>query len=187
MSKILNYKNMNLIQKIILYIIALVIIAIITWILKTISINKKLERKAIVSNYNEIKDYTHFIYQGTTTNDRQIYWDLNDIISKYITSIIYEGDNAEFNLEDYFDALTDEYKNYLGKSKYLEISKNFINKFLVNSAQETSYKTHDIIENIYDIQNDMYFCELRGTNENKAYIGIKLDRNVKTYQIFYIE
>ena len=161
MSKKLNYKNLSLIRKIILYFIVLVIIFILSWILKIININKKLERKAIVNNYNEIKDYTHFIYQGTTTNDRQLYWDLNDIITKYITSSMYEQNNVEFSLEEYFDALTDEYKNYLGKNKYTEISKGFIEKFVIHGAQELNYKTQNIIQNIYDINNDMYFCELK--------------------------
>jgi len=187
MGKILDYKSMTTMQKIIFYVIILFIVIILGWILRVLNVNRQLERTAIINNYNDVKDYTYFIFQGTTTNDRQLYWDLNDIIVGYIEASKYESDNLEFSTNNYFSALTDEYQNFLGKSKYEDISKQFVEKFAVGTVQEVNYKTQDIIENIYDLQNDMYFCELHGTNDKIAYIGIKLEKGNKTYQIFYIE
>lgn len=187
MGKIIDYKNMTSKQKIIFFVIILIIVIILSWMLKILNENKKNSRNAIICNYDEIKDYTYFIYQGNTTSDRQLYWNLNDIIVGYIEASKYQNDNMEFSTDNYFEALTVEYQNFLGKSKYLEISKKFVDKFVISGVQELNYKTLDIIENIYELQNDMYFCELHGYNEQKAYFGIRLNKENKTYQIFYIE
>lgn len=187
MRKLINFKEMTLKQKIIFLLIIIAILIILTWILRIRNQNRKIENSAIVSDYSQIQGNQYFTSRGFVTYDRQIYWDLNDIISNFIISNRFTENDEEYFSGSYYNALTEEYKRYLGESKYNELAQKFFEKFLIKGVQEINYKTYNFIDSIYDMGQDTYFCEMTGTNENKAYIGIRLHKSNKTFEIFYIE
>lgn len=187
MSKIIDFKKMNQKQRLVFIAIIAIILIIITWIFSIFRDNYDVQKNAIVDNYSQIGSYTYFSLQGTTTNDRKIYWDLNDIIASYINSARYQNEENEFSLKNYYDALTAEYKWHLGETGYTNLANNFVNRFKVENEYIVNYKTSNIINEIYELPNNMYLCELNGVNNQKAYIGIILNGSDKTFQIFYIE
>lgn len=187
MGKLINLKNMSQKQKLVFFVIIAIILIIFTWILSIFRDNYDVQKNAIVNNYENINSYTYFSLQGTITNDRQVYWNLNDIIASYINSASYKNEDAEFSLKSYYDALTTEYKWHLGESGYISLANTFVNKFKIENEYITNYKTSNIITDIYELTNNMYLCDLTGVNEQKAYIGIILNKNSKTFEIFYIE
>lgn len=187
MKNIVSFKNMNQMKKLLFIIIIVIILLILVWIFRIFRNNSDIKKHALVKDYNSVSSYVYFSTQGNITYDRQIYWDLNDIISEYINSVRYTTNEAAFTLANYYEALTPEYKLHLGEIGYNNLSNSFIEKFKINSAEEGNYKTHNIINEIYELPNNMYLCELNGTSDNKAYIGIVLYKNNKTFEIFYIE
>lgn len=175
--------KMNMIsskQKLILAICFLLIIIVLLWISKQIF--KKRE-----FNYNNM-NHDDFIYEGTINNDREVYWSLNEIVSNILLTYQNIGKEEGIKPEDYYDVLSDDYKEYLGKGKYQKLINEFLQKFVVKNSYTTTIKTSRIIENVYYLNNHRYICELSTVSEeNKAYIGITLNTSNKTYNIFYIE
>lgn len=187
MSKLINLKGMNSKQKIIFGIMVVIILILLIWILRLSREEKRVKKYALVEDYSKVQNASYFSIQGDITYDRQLYWDLNDIISGFISSVRYRDSKKNYTIDTYFSALTDEYQFYLGESKYEELANTFINKFKFKGVQEVSYKTTNIINKIYELPNNMYLCELVGHNDQKANIGIVLNKDVKTFKIFYIE
>lgn len=187
MSKIIDYKNMSMKQKIIFLLIVIIIVILLSWIVKIIRNNIMLKSSSVIKDYKEVDDGTYFTMQSTPTYDRKLYWNLNDIISGYIESSKYSNNDTDFSIDNYFDALTTQYAAYLGENKYRELSNNFLKKFELTGVQEKAYKTYDFIKSIYEFKENMYICELSGVNNQIAYMGIVLNEQNKTFEIFYIE
>lgn len=187
MEKIVDYKNMSQKQKTIFLVIILIILILVTWIFRIFTTNRRLKSGAVIKNYNEIQDGSYFTTQSYPTYDRKLYWNLNDIIAEFIEASNYKNSDKSFSTDNYYEALTPEYKAYLGERKYLEISEKFLNKFEISNSQEKRYKTYNIIEKVYVFQDNMYICELKGSKDQIAYMGIRLDESNKTFEIFYID
>lgn len=167
-------------QKLILAICFLLIIIVLLWISKQIFNKDEFDYRKIT--------HDDFIYSGLINTDRQIYWSLNEIISNILNSYKNIGKEEGIKPEDYYDVLSEDYKEYLGKRKYKKLINEFLQKFVVKNSYTTTIKTSRIIENVYYLNNNRYICELStASEENKAYIGITLNTSNKTYNIFYIE
>lgn len=167
-------------QKLILAICFLLIIIVLLWISKQIFNKDEFDYRKIT--------HDDFIYSGLINTDRQIYWSLNEIISNILNSYKNIGKEEGIKPEDYYDVLSEDYKEYLGKRKYKKLINEFLQKFVVKNSYTTTIKTSRIIENVYYLDNNRYICELStASEENKAYIGITLNTSNKTYNIFYIE
>lgn len=167
-------------QKLILAICFLLIIIVLLWISKQIFNKNEFDYRKI--------GHDNFIYSGSLNTDRQIYWSLNEIISNILNSYKNIGKEEGIKPEDYYDVLSEDYKDYLGKGKYKKLINEFLQKFVVKNSYTTAIKTSRIIENVYYLNNNRYICELStASEENKAYIGITLNTSNKTYNIFYIE
>ncbi len=147
-------------------------------------------------NYDEITTGTQLIAYGTLSQDRQTYYIMEEIVNKYLNSYISTYGNEELEdwmpYEQYYDYLTDNYKDYLSRKDYEKLAKEFLNKFYVYEEGEydaTEFMdTYNVIKAIYELDNDVYLCELRGeTTLNKGYIAIATDSNDNTYRIIYIE
>ena len=118
------------------------------------------------------------------------FYELQDIITKFINSYLgNDDDNTDY--KNYYETLTDEYKKYLSKSKYYEVTENLCNKFVVTDSVDTTInmRTNGILKSVYVYDTDKYICKLQGNNEEVSYIGIKLIENTKEpyAQIFYLE
>lgn len=187
MGKIVDFNNMSQKQKNIFLIIVVIILILLTWIFRIFNTNRKLKSGAVIKNYNEIKDGTYFTTQSSPTYDRKLYWNLNDIINGFIDASNYKNSDKSFSTDNYYDALTSEYKAFLGDRKYLDVTEKFLKKFEISNSQEKRYKMYDIIDQIYIFKDDMYICQLKGTKDQAAYIGIRLNESNKTFEIFYID
>lgn len=188
-------ENLNMNNKTLLLILSiiLVLLIIINYLINNLEKNEYDYESLSVSK---------LMYQGEEIKDRKIYYTLEGIIKKYLSS--YYGTDSkgveidleeepEYNYQEYYEALTDEYKNYLGKQGYFETSEEFLSKFYVESGDpdiEMHYymDTYDIIKQIYKIKQDTYICEVYCDSNNKyGYIGIVLNTDVKEYRIFILE
>ena len=141
------------------------------------------------------------MYQGEEIKDRKIYYTLESIIVKYLSSYygtdskgneIYLEEEPEYNYQEYYEAMTDEYKNYLGKEGYLETAEEFLNKFYIQGDSEIEghnyMYTYNIIKEIYKIKQDTYICEVHCDINNKyGYIGIVLNTDAQEFRIFILE
>lgn len=147
-------------------------------------------------NYKNIKGYK-LVVEGEETTDRIIYWTLNDIIRSYILSydkfanmsdLSYELEN-QTSYKDYYKALSKEYRKFLSYNEYLKVSKNFFEKFEVNTKQEMpTLDIDNIIRNIYYYNENTYMCELYcEPNDKTAYIVIRLEEKNNNFWITYIE
>ncbi len=140
-----------------------------------------------------------FISMAQENYDRQVYWNINDIISNFVfsyqtvenmdTSSIVEYNYNGYKLEEYYDTLDIQYKKFLGKTGFINLSKSMLSKFAIPSDKGIKIVTEKLIKKMYKINDqDMYFCELNTVNQDyKSYIGIKIDTVNNTFNIFYIE
>lgn len=187
MGRIVDYKNMSQKQKNIFLVIVVIILILVTWIFRIFTTNRKLKSGAVIKDYKKIQDGSYFTTQSYPTYDRKLYWNLNDIIAEFIEASKYASSGKSFSTDNYYEALTPEYKVFLGERKYLDVSEKFLKKFVITGVQEETYKTFDIISQVYEFQDNMYICELKGTDNQIAYMGILLNESNKTFEIFYIE
>lgn len=188
-------EKLNVSNKTILLVltIILILLIIINYLINNLRDNKYI--------YEDIS-VTKLMYQGEEITDRTIYYTLENIIVKYISS--YYGttstgveieleEEPEYNYQEYYEALENSYKKHLGKKEYLELSEKFLNKFYVESGDqdiEVHYymDTYNIIKGIYRIKENTYICELySSSNYEYGYIGIVLDPPSQEYRIFIIE
>lgn len=179
--KLIDIKELSTKQKFILCCILLLLLILISNVISGLGDSKAIDYKNATS--------LTFLISSVEENDRNTYWILNDIITDYIIS--YQYDNSiGMSYKDYYDALTPEYKKYLGSGKYNSLSKRFLEKFKVTSSTEETMKTFDVIDTVYKDLNDQnrYICKLKTSKEDtEAYIGIILNVKNNTYNIFYIE
>lgn len=175
-----NFQNLSNIQRLILSVCALL------FLLLAISIGNLIVNRDNI-NYAKASAQT-FLADGVETRDRQVYWDLNDIIADFIESYRFqENADGEYGMQDYEEALTHTYRNYLGTSKYKTLATSFLEKFVIDTGEEKNVITSRFIKSIYKIHENRYFCELEGANEVPAYIGIDLDTKNHIFKIFYME
>lgn len=169
-------------QRLVLVITFLLVLVILFYILRA------------VTTKNEGIDYKNtetidFIINATEINDRNVYWNINEIISQFINSYQSSYNKEIKDLDYYYSALDPNYKKFLGKKEYLEISNNVITKVVGENKDVFSMLPEPLITSIYRLNDydNAYLCELSTTNENEeAYIGIILDTDHNKYNIFYI-
>lgn len=144
-------------------------------------------------NYNKISSAQELAQGAAITYDRETYYVLDSIITKFISSYApndNSSDSVKYN--DYFTVLDESYKKWLGKKKYSEVAENFLKRFAYVSdgamdSNEVVISTN-VIRGIYDMGNSKYMCVVGIPNSSDyGYIGIKLDSYDKTYEIFYLE
>lgn len=178
--KLIDVDKFSTKQKVILAICFLLFIIAMLWISKQIFKKREFD-------YNNLNS-SDLIESGYITNDRTVYWSLNEIISNILSSYKNAGEGDSIAPSDFYSALTEEYREYLGKSKYNKLINSFLEKFIINNSYTTTIKTTRIINEIYYMGNYRYICELStSSNDVKAYIGIILNQTNSTYSIFYIE
>lgn len=172
-------------QKIIFLITALVALIFLSSLFGYLS--RKSDEKVI--DYKSANG-ENIIADSAITYDKIKFYELQDIITKFINSYL-ENDEDNTNYKNYYKTLTDEYKKYLSKSKYYEVTKNLCNKFVVTDSVDITkmMRTNGILKSVYVYDTDKYICKLQGNNEEVSYIGIKLIENTKEpyAQIFYLE
>ena len=174
-----------------MYLLLGVLLLIIFFIGTNILRNKRNQ----VIDYDNINGGQNLLNSATVTYDREVYYILDDIIGKYIQSYEFsETIEGETSYKDYYEVLSKSYQYKLGKKKYIDIADKFLSKFLIISQgtmeNQRNLVSFNVIRSIYqyDLKNDMYVC-LVGVKDsaNYGYIGIKLNRQNNTYEIFYIE
>lgn len=172
-------------SKLLLFTLVLVLITLLL-------LNYLLEgnREVGIWNYKEITTATDVIYMGQKVTDRDTYYTLETIVNQYLNSYINENnDDEKIMYEDYYNYLTEGYKKHLSKKEYIEVAKNFLNKFYVNinSDYETMY-TYQILKDIYDMGNNIYMCKLQSKRNNEiGYIAFQVNQSELAFNIVYIE
>lgn len=150
----------------------------------------KGNRKDGIWDYDNITRATQVMYLGQKVTDRDTYYTLEAIVNQYLNSYIKENnDNEKIMYEDYYNFLTENYRSHLSKKEYIEVAKNFLNKFYVNinSDYETMY-TYQILKEIYAFDNNIYMCKLESKRNNEVgYIAFQLNESELAFKIVYIE
>lgn len=189
-------EKLNISNKALLGILAIILVLLII-------INFLLENMRQTGLDYENIEASKLINQGEKVTDREIYYTLEDIIVKYISSyntVVDEQGNtyyleaqAENSYEEYYEALIESYQVYLNEEEYIEVARNFLNKFFVIGGDpefEVHYymQTQGILKGVYELQQNEYICKLYNkTNHKYGYIGIVLDPKEEQYRIFIIE
>lgn len=169
-------------QRLVLGITFLIIIIIVFYMLKSITSNDE------GIDYKNT-DTIDLVITSTQINDRDVYWNLNKIVSEFINSYQSSFNKDVKDLNYYYGALDSNYKKFLGKKKYLESSNNLINKVVGENKDVFTLLPDPLITKVYRLNDydNAYLCELSVKNENdEAYIGIILDTEHTKYNIFYI-
>lgn len=170
--------------------ILLGLLLIICFVILTSLIKSNLNSKI---DYNSDDVVADLLKSATITYDREVYYIMEDIIVKYISS--YNLDYAlggENSYEDYYEVLEKNYKSKLGKSKYKEVAQNFFKsvEYTGDTGMDVSaeYITTNIIRAIYDLGDNRYLCKIGLLVPNSyGYIGISINTSDNSYEIFYIE
>lgn len=183
-----------------------IVIIILVFLILAVAIMKKIT----ASDGNKVIDYKNtnadqLISDSTISRDNAIYLSLNEIIIKYLNSYLEEDkENASkkekyVNYKDYYSALVDRYKRFLSKGKYVALSQEFCERFLVKSENSQKSEldkisvsgymdTKEILRNVYLFDENRYLCEVYSSkNDKKGYIGIELHPRENTWKIFYLE
>lgn len=175
--------NINPKQRLILIITILLLLIVIFGILK--SVTKKNE--GIDYKNTNIDD---LIIESTSNNDRDVYWNLNEIVYKFINTYQSKFTKEVKDVEYYYNALDPNYRKYLGKGKYLDKANTLITKVIGEEKDVFTLIPEPLITSVYKMDNygNAYICQLSTQNESdNAYIGIILDTENKKYNIFYID
>ncbi len=170
-------------QRLILVITALILLLIVFYLLKNIT------KTSEGIDYKKT-DITDLLIFSSTVKDRDIYWNLDGIVTEFISSYKSVTNKDIKETKYYYNALDPDYKKYLGKKKYNEIANNLINKVMGENRDEFSSLPTPLITSLNKLNNydNAYICELSTSNVNdSAYIGIILDTDKKKYNIFYID
>lgn len=145
-------------------------------------------------NYKKLTSAQDIIQKGKIVTDREIYYNLEEIITKYVESYLSEqSTNLDMiNYKDYYTFLIKDYKKHLSQEEYNNVAETFLNKFYVKNVSEwEAYEYMDVfslITNIYSFDNNIYLCKLYSKEtRNTGYIAIKLDLTNEGYYIVYIE
>lgn len=178
-------------SKLLLFTLVLVLITLLL-----LNFLLKGNRADEIWNYKEITTAEDVIYLGEKDYTRQTYYDLEGIINKYLNSYVdtYSEDVSQDGLtyEQYYDYLIDDYKKHLTKDEYIEVSKKFLDKFLIKNGYEfevTEFmETEKVLKDIYKFENGVYLCKLESSyNDKHGYIAIQLMDTESTFKIVYIE
>lgn len=146
-----------------------------------------------VWNYKEITSAEELLHKGEKISDRNIYWQLKDIIYNFIST---RSDEVNSQLEDdkkvdcieYYDVLSKAYRKFLSKEEFLERAVRFTDKFLLERQLVYKYVDDFVIEEIYVYDDNKYLCVLKANGEKeKGYIGIELNKKDQRFSIFYVE
>lgn len=141
-------------------------------------------------DYDNIKSAYSILNYDDEVTDREIYYNLENVIQGYLKSYVKETSSSDIvTYKDYYDSLTDNYKNYLGKNGYYEVAEKFFNKFYKNKLDYDTmqyFGEQHVLKNVYNIDNSVYLCRLEGNNNEEAFIALQL-LDDKTIYIYYIE
>lgn len=176
--------NINSKQRLVLGIVFLVLIIVIFSILRS-----------VINTSDEVLDYENtdsidLIISSSEINDRDVYWSLNGIISGFINTYQSSYNDEIKDLDYYYNALDANYKKFLGKKKYREVSNNLITKVMGEEKSVFSKIPEPLVTEVYRLNDydNAYICRLATqNNEGNAYIGIILDTENTKYNIFYID
>lgn len=176
-----------------IWLFALVLLVVILGIILGI-IRNNANEKILWYNYEKFS-YADLFLRAKKVEDREVYWTINDIIADFVSSYVKPGETYNdastmpATYEDYYNVLYENYRDHLGKKGYLEVSKTFLEKFVIrNDIEAASIKSYDIIDSIYLVEENIYLCNLScDTNNTKAYIVLKLNSDEKTFEIMYME
>ena len=171
-------------QKLALGIVCLVLIIVVFSILRS-----------VINTSDEVIDYDNtdsidLIISSSEINDRDIYWTLNGIISNFINTYQSSYNDEIKDLDYYYNALDPNYKKFLGKKKYREVSNNLVTKVMGEDKDIFSTIPEPLITEVYRLNDydNAYICRLATQNTyTEAYIGIILDTENTKYNIFYID
>ena len=171
-------------SKLLLFTLVLVLIALLllNWLLG----NRETDS---IWNYKEITTATDVMYLGTRVTDRQMYYTLESIVNQYLNSYINVYNEEKVMYEDYYKYLTENYKKHLTKKEYMQVAEKFLNKFYINiNSDYESMDTNQILKNIYEFENSIYLCELKGNRSNETgYIAVQINTSELAFNIVYIE
>lgn len=193
------------------------LLVIILLLVATNLLRNNLEEKPEwdYSEYSKV-DTIQDVLSSTKKNYNRIkYWELTSIIDDYISSILIDDEMekvSKYSYSDYYELLTNEYKKKMDKKEYNKLAKDFLYRFAYETnAKNGIYKKVEYsIKDIYLYDNNMYLCYVSvdddemseimrnayysNNNEDivkeiktEGYIGIKLNENSSTYNIFYLE
>lgn len=181
--------NLSKKKKLLILLIVLVIFIFLNILIKNIRNNKeKIDYKS--TNIDQL------ITESSTLNDKIVYCELNDIITKYINSYMLTDDLTEQEKKDfidykkYYDVLDNDYKKYLGKDGYYKKYENFIKNFLNNGDDGPAFVKYNYVNitNVYKYSDNRYLCKIENNNSNdNSCLGIELNSNTLEWKIFYIE
>lgn len=193
MKKIIDIKNITQIEKIALALTITILLAIAIRLLY--SFNKDSDNL----NYKEV-NAEYLISLSNESFDREIYSTLEQIVSSFVVSYNLEIDpykgyvdysKIKYKREDYYKIISPDYKKKLNKTNYLELSKVILNKFVVKGINGIYVRDIDLIDKVYKLDEkkykDMFICRLNTKDDSSSYIGIQLNTDYKTYNIFYLE
>lgn len=169
-------------QRLVFLVTMLILIIVVFFVLK--NINKKNDG----IDYNNT-DLSDFKTNSSIINDRGIFWNLNDIVANYINAYQAEYNKETKNFDYYYKALDPNYKKFIGKKKYLELSNNVVTKVLGENRDILTLLPNPVITEVskLDKYESAYLCKLSTIKEDEeAYIGVVLDTQNKRYNIFYI-
>lgn len=191
MKKIIDIKESTMQEKILLTLTIIILLAVGT------SVLRHLLLKSNNIDYNN-ESITSLYDNAITVSERDIYWILNNIIDAYIKSYYLELDSISeydrsqiiYSRGDYYEVLSNDYKKFLNKNKYMQLSENMLKKFIINESflkeDNYIYEVRYLDSNKY--RENMYICKLNTINKDvESYIGIQLKPNKNLYNIFYLE
>ncbi|MEG2646228.1 MAG: hypothetical protein RSA08_04290 [Clostridia bacterium] len=195
-KKIFDLSKFTNFQKLILLIVLLCFLLMGTKLFEKLRLNDEIKKDFICFDYSTVTG-EYLVSTSLEENDRKLYWELDSIVKKYILSyqsiekfesyngmIKYDGPSVT----DFYECLYKKYKVSLNKKEYMEISKKFMKKFVSKVQYYDTLLVDNVINSVYRVQENMYICQLNTSIDNTtAYLGIKLDKEKNTYNIFYIE
>lgn len=170
-----------------LYLLMGILVILILIVLRSLITS---QNDAIV-DYDEITSGIQIIQKGEVTKDREVYYIIEDILTN-LSSAYGESELGENSIESYYDVLNKSYKHYIGKTKYLELINNFFSKLTYTDSSGmgvySNIQTTGAIKEIYELDKDTYISVLSlNDSTSYAFIGVKLDTDMNTFEIFYLE
>ena len=168
-------------QRLVLMISFLIVILVVFYFLR--NVNKKVEG----IDYKKT-DINGLLALSQDDKDRYVYWNLNEIISKFLNSYQSEYTEGINDINYYYKTLDPNYKKYLGRRKYKELANSFIDKVVYDPEDDLKSLPQPLITKIKRLNdyNNAYLCKIATKNNEDAYIGIILDIENTRYNIFYI-
>lgn len=190
-----RFNKLTQVQKIVVLICILVLVFLMYNVFKNLSYN--MSRKKI--------DYANIngeMLVSTLNKDtsKATYYSLEDAIVKYLES--YSDTNGEIGVKTdekyvsykkFYNIVTSDYKKYLGRLKYEDTAKQFLDKFSIklDISGEKAYDSvnkKDVLKNVYIFDENRYICEVSNSSKKiTGYIGIELNPSNSKWYIFYIE